>query len=91
MPADALDDFGLSAFVFSRDYLFIENDRRQVIFDAPVACSTLVKGGRQYILIPDGPDFARELLVDKSEDPAVPGVYLVGQEEQLVAYVERLV
>ena len=78
MPADALEDFGLSAFVFSRDYIFIESDTQGVIFDGVVSCQSTRKGNCEELLIPDGPLFMRRLLVERATDEGLPGFYLVG-------------
>ena len=63
VPLDALEDFGLSAFVLSRDYLFIENDTAGVVFDGPVTCKVDRKGDCQQLLIPDGPSFMRRVTI----------------------------
>jgi len=88
VPPDALEDFGLSAFVFSRDYLYIENDRGVVIFDSPVECIVKKKNDCEYISISDGPPFVKKLLIEKSQDRDLDGFYLIGEDQELVAYIE---
>jgi hypothetical protein len=80
VPEHALADFGLGAFLVSRDYLYIENTQAQVIFDAGVSCEQKRSKHCERLSLAGCPLFASSIEVQSAADDGLPGLYLIGED-----------